>query len=399
MIRGGRFAFGRDGSRLPCMSARKIAEWHAEGLIDAATRDRLTAYEADHARPLLLWAVWGIGALAIGLGVVSVVAANWEEIPGLLRLSVHFAALAGLLAALFLREERLDEASPWAVEALVFVIAALGLTFFGHLGQVYQTAAPLWRPLALWLVLFAPLLLLAGRSWPSAGAVLGGMVWCAWEYAGASADAGSADDVAFTMWLALVIALPVLAAPIAAAMRARSPREEFWVTLEQLALTYAVAGACFATAIAGIGAVEEDNSGAKLAGVLTCALVSLAAGAGVAAVRRGVSGRMTGAILAGAGAAMVLAYMADDLNVAAALVFFALWAGIAAAALAAQWRGVFQLAVGAIALRLVVLSFELAADLLTSGFGLIVAGALILGVGWASVRVSRRFAPAKGGGE
>ena len=146
-----------------------------------------------------------------------------------------------------------------------------------------------------------------GRSWPSAGAVLGGMVWCAWEYAGASADAGSADDVAFTMWLALVIALPVLAAPIAAAMRARSPREEFWVTLEQLALTYAVAGACFATAIAGIGAVEEDNSGAKLAGVLTCALVALAAGAGVAAVRRGVSGRMTGAILAGAGAAMVLA--------------------------------------------------------------------------------------------
>ena len=65
------------------MSARKIAEWHEAGLIDAATRDRLAAYEAAHARPLVLWAVWGIGALAIGLGVVSVVAANWEDIPGL----------------------------------------------------------------------------------------------------------------------------------------------------------------------------------------------------------------------------------------------------------------------------------------------------------------------------
>jgi hypothetical protein len=49
--------------------------------------------------------------------------------------------------------------------------------------------------------------------------------------------------------------------------------------------------------------------------------------------------------------------------------------------------------VGVIALRLVILSFELAADLLTSGFGLILAGVMILGVAWAAVRVSRRFAP------
>ena len=55
------------------MSARKIALWHDAGLIDAATRDRLLAYEAAHARPLALWAVFGIGALAIGLGLVSVI--------------------------------------------------------------------------------------------------------------------------------------------------------------------------------------------------------------------------------------------------------------------------------------------------------------------------------------
>jgi uncharacterized membrane protein len=379
------------------MSARKIAEWHEAGLIDAATRDSLAAYEAEHARPLLLWAVWGIGALAIGLGVVSVVAANWEEITGLVRLGVHFAAVAGLLAALLLREKRMEAASPWAVEALLFVAAALGLTFFGHLGQVYQTAAPLWQPLAIWLALFAPLLLLTGRSWPSAFTVLGGMVWCAWEYAGANADAANGSKVLWSMWLALVVALPVLIAPLAAAMRSRTAREDFWVALEQLALAYAVAGASFACAMASIGGFEADPEAIKLAAVLTCGALGLAAGAGVAAVRPGVSGRMTGAILAGAGAAMVLAYAVDDVNVAAALVFFALWAGIAAAALAAQWRGVFQLAVGAIALRLVILSFELAADLLMSGFGLILSGVLILGIGWAALRVSRRFAPAKGG--
>ena len=136
------------------MSARKIAIWHEAGLIDAGTRDRLLAYETDHARPLALWAVFGIGALAIGLGLVSVVAANWEDIPGQLRLAVHLALIAGMLAALFWREARLAAASPWAVEALLFITAALGLTFFGHLGQVYQTSSPLWQPLAIWLALW-----------------------------------------------------------------------------------------------------------------------------------------------------------------------------------------------------------------------------------------------------
>ena len=129
------------------MSARKIAKWHEAGVIDAATRDRLLAYEAGHARPLALWAVWGIGALAIGLGFVSVVAANWEEIPGLLRLTVHLALIAGLLALLFLREERLAAKSPWAVEALAFITAALGLTFPFNI----VLGVPLYLELARWL--------------------------------------------------------------------------------------------------------------------------------------------------------------------------------------------------------------------------------------------------------
>jgi hypothetical protein len=53
----------------------------------------------------------------------------------------------------------------------------------------------------------------------------------------------------------------------------------------------------------------------------------------------------------------------------------------------------FQLAVAVVALRLIILSFELASDLLTSGFGLILAGLLILGVAWGALKVSRTFAP------
>ena len=377
------------------MSARKIDQWHEAGLIDAAARDRLLAYETEHARPLVLWAVFGIGALAIGLGLVSVIAANWEDIPGLVRLSVHFALIAGLLAALFLREQRLAERSPWAVEALVFVTAALGLTFFGHLGQVYQTSSPLWQPLAVWLALFAPLVLLMGRSWPTALAVVGGMVWTVWEYATAMTGYGAVRDpgLGWLMWLAFVIACPVAIAPLAAALRARSERRDFWRRLEQLALAYAVAGASFACTIASANAFGDTALLREWASMAVSGAVLVIAGLGVMLAQPTDSGRMAGAIIAGTGGVPGLAYACNNLTVPAALLFMALWAGIAAAALAAQWRGVFQLAVGVIALRLIILSFELAGDLLTSGFGLILSGVMILGVAWVAVRVSKRFAP------
>jgi uncharacterized membrane protein len=378
------------------MSARKIAEWHEAGLIDAGTRDRLIAYEADHARPLLLWAVFGIGALAIGLGFVSVVAANWEDIPGLVRLAIHLALIAGLLTVLFWREERLAEKSPWAVEALVFTIAALGLTFFGHLGQVYQTSSPLWQPLGAWLVLFAPMLLLTGRSWPTALAVMGGTVWCAWEYADAMTGYRISDlGTAWSFWLGTAITLPVVLALVGGWARARSLRPDFWRRMEQLALAYAAALASAACAYASLGVF--GNEGPLFTGMATLASGGVAVLTGLALVtaRPGISGRMAGAIIAGAGLVLPLAWGADDLTVPSALLFFILWAGIAAAALAAHWRGVFQLAVGVIALRLIILSFELAGDLLMSGFGLILSGVMILGVAWGAVRVSKTFAPVK----
>lgn len=376
------------------MSARRIAHWHEAGIIDAATRDRLLAYEEAHARPLLLWAVWGIGALAIGLGFVSVVAANWEDIPGLVRLGVHLALIAGLVGLVFFREDRLAEGSPWSVEALVFVTAALGLTFFGHLGQVYQTSSPLWQPLAVWLALFAPLLLLTGRSWPTALAVVGGAVWTAWEYASAMTGNGVPRNpgTIWLAWLGAAVALPVTLALAGGWMRARSRRPDFWRRIEQLALTYAVALASLACAVASGGGFGDSS---LLAGTpsLACGVVIALAGIAHFAVRPGVSGQMAAAIITGAGITIAAAEWANDRIVPAALLFFVLWAGIAAAALRAHWRGVFQLAVGVIAFRLVILSFELAADLLTSGFGLILSGLMILGVAWMAVRVSKRFAP------
>lgn len=380
------------------MSARKIEIWHNAGLIDEETRNSLLAYEDHHRRPLALWAVFGIGALAIGLGLISVVAANWEEVPGEVRLTLHLVLLGGALGALFAREERLEASYPWALEALVAIAAILGLTFFGHLGQVYQTSSPLWVPLSMWLVLFGPALLMAGRGWLSASLMIGAAIYAAWEYANAAygSFAGLREVRADTpdVWIAAVTGAPVLFAPLAAFARRRSTRTDFWRRLEQLALAYAVVGASIMAALASIDAFQGMDTGPLGVAVLGVhAVIGVVAGGLMALARPGLPGAMAGAIMAGAGVTVLLARSASGVELAAAMVFMLLWLGIAAAALVAGWRALFQGAVAAIAVRLIILSFELASDLLLSGFGLIFAGLMTLGVAWAAYQVSREFAP------
>lgn len=380
------------------MIDRKLAAWQDAGLIDAQAAAAIAAFEEEHARPVALWAVIGIGALAVGLGVVSIVAANWDAIPGLVRLAVHFALMAALAGVLWRRRgEALLGRNPWTHEALLFVLAMLGLTFFGHLGQVYQTSSPLWQPMALWLALFAPLILLRGASWMTALLLSGVLVFACWDFANPTQPRfGFEPDERSSMVMGLATALPVLLVPLGAWLRTRSARPDFWRRLEQLGFAYALGCASLLAVAAGIDAFDRTNAGFLALGVqATQAAVGLAAAALALAARRGASGFAVGATVAGAALAVLAAHAVDGSQLGGALLFMALWVGVACAALRGGWRDVFQLGVGAVALRLVILSFELASDLLTSGFGLIVAGLLILGVAWLAVRVSRRLAPPK----
>lgn len=377
------------------MSTRKLRTWQDAGLINADTAAAIEAWEDENAKPLGLWAAIGIGALAIGLGVISIVAANWEDVPAQVRLGIHLALLAGLAGFVFWRGERLEAENPWALEATLFVFAMLGMTFFGHIGQVYQTTSPLWQPLTAWLAMFGPILLLRGQSWLTAALVMVATIYTAWAYVDAI-DPGWTHREHFPVALAsLVTAAPIMLAPLAAFLRDRSARAVFWKRLQQLALTYALGGASLTAIVAA--ATDFDDGLLSATAQAIWAGIGLLAGGLMVLARQTRAGQASGIITAGAGLTCFLASVVSGSSFGAGLVFMALWLGIAMAALRAGWRHVFQLAVAVIAIRLIVLSFELASDLLTSGFSLIFAGVMILAVAWVAVQVSREYAPPKEG--
>ena len=379
------------------MIERKLAAWQAAGLIDAETTARIKAWEGENARPLALWAVIGIGVLTIGLGLVSVVAANWDAIPGVVRLALHFVLMAVVAGVLWWRGDKWTSANPWVGEALLFVLGMLGLTFFGHLGQVYQSSSPLWQPLSVWLLLFTPLILVRGQSWLTAVLLAFVAIYACIDFTtgGASWLNGGGSNVVRPNWAyGLALGLPGLLAPVGAWLRANSDREDFARRLEQLGFTYVLFAASVLLAFATINELgRQVEGGLSWESQMVQAMVGLIAAALVGMWRRTESGRSSAFVIAIASIALVVAHAVAGTMLGAALMFLLLWTGVAAAALKGGWRGAFQLAVAMVALRLIVLSFELGGDLLTSGAGLIMSGVLILGIAFAAVRISRRYAP------
>lgn len=95
--------------------SRKLDRWIQSGLLTEEQRRRILEFE-DETRNSARWLVWSVaatGGLAIAAGVVSLIAANWDEIPAGVKL---FAGVA-LLAATAVAALRLDDrAEGWIAE-------------------------------------------------------------------------------------------------------------------------------------------------------------------------------------------------------------------------------------------------------------------------------------------
>ena len=135
--------------------------WQRAGLIDDDLARRIVAWEATHRRPVVLWAIAGMGALAVSLGVMAIVGANWEDIPAWLKLAVDLGLNAALAIAVFVfwRQDRL-----WLREISALLLFGTVLSGIALIGQVYQLQSAPWRALVLWMALCTPFLALTART-------------------------------------------------------------------------------------------------------------------------------------------------------------------------------------------------------------------------------------------
>ncbi len=370
----------------------KIDAWLAAEIIDDDTAARIRGFEDAPKRPLMLWAIIGIGALTILLGIISLVAANWDVISAEARLTIHLIAFVAMAAFYYWRSRSAKgEDDYYFNDAGLVILGALGLSFPPHLGQAYQLDGPIWPIMMVWLIAFSPLMLLRGRGWPVA------LGWMAALFAliisFMTEKSEISDDhynILFGVHDALLIALPVIAGYAASWLNTRSDRDWFWPRLEQLGLVWQLVVASLLTL--ATNEVARDNGSLQylmipltvLFILLPLPLINLADGK---------EGKGAFAVAGACGIALLVASIGLPGTILPALLFIALWVAIAFASLIPGWRALFQVAVAVVALRVIVLSFELSDDLFSSGLGLVLSGFIMLGVAWLAIRVGRKYAP------
>lgn len=140
---------------------RQLDRWQQAGLIDAATAGAIRAHERNHGTPTLAWAVAGFGALAIGLGLVAIAAANWRDLGETVRLAIVFGVLAALFgAAAWSALRRRDIAREIAAGILFAAVLAAIVLVSG----IDRPRGDVWPILALWIALGTPLAAAFARS-------------------------------------------------------------------------------------------------------------------------------------------------------------------------------------------------------------------------------------------
>ena len=374
-----------------------LKRWRDAGLIDDSAVARIGVWEAQHRRPIWLWALSGMGALAIGLGVVAVVAANWEGIPAAAKLAVDLL-LTGLCAVFVFVAWQRDRAWPREIGALLLfglVIGGIAL-----IGQVYQLQSDPWQALVTWLALCTPFLALVaftrlvGALWLAAAV----LTWFSADEPFERLIMPLASGSASGHFFHLLIYLPACLMIVVAVVRRRwPPAEDQGDLLLKLALA-GLAGAVSTTVVAIDSRLASVVAPVEIwLGAVATLLAAAALWFGGGAQQRRPAIALLGVSFVVWAAALLLARAWNAEGKATfetlfGLLFIVYWAALGWLAARSSQRVLFGLVFTVIGLRLLILYFEAIGGLTATGLGLIGGGVLCLALTWVGWRLTRRLA-------
>ncbi len=143
---------------------KRLKDWRRQQLIDSDTLQRILAYESGRGHDGWQWRTLLIlGLSIIGIGTVSLIAANWASIPDAIKLGANFLLLALVAAGIYLNWN--DGGHAW-VEALIVLFQVLCLASIGLIAQIYHLSGKPWLALGYWTMMTLPITLFA-RAQPA----------------------------------------------------------------------------------------------------------------------------------------------------------------------------------------------------------------------------------------
>lgn len=128
-----------------------LRQWVDNNLITSAQAQGILVFEGQKGRTH--WAQFGflgLGATAIGIGIISIIAANWMQIPDAIKLFVDFLVLC-LLAFGIVRANNRHAIFTFEVLLVLFALTCMGSV--GLISQVFHLSGKLQNAAFFWSVI------------------------------------------------------------------------------------------------------------------------------------------------------------------------------------------------------------------------------------------------------
>ena len=163
---------------------KKLINWQEKGLISAEQCKNILQYEnVQHSNSWVFVGFMILGAVVVGIGVISIIAANWMDIPPWIKLSVDFSGLILLGLGIFKSYANRTNNIWYETFLISFLLWCLGS--IGLISQIYHTGGTWYQALLLWSIITIPITLYA-RSYFTAflwvSLFLFGLIWTVIEY-------------------------------------------------------------------------------------------------------------------------------------------------------------------------------------------------------------------------
>lgn len=135
--------------------SKKITQWQNAGLISAEQGRKINVWEQQNNKPYLFYGLIALSLFCIGLGIISVIAANWDTIPAVIKLGSALLLLSGCACLTYMAY--LKQKQAW-FDGSIFLFALSVLGVIGLTAQVYQLQPDGYTAYLLWSTLIFPLL-------------------------------------------------------------------------------------------------------------------------------------------------------------------------------------------------------------------------------------------------
>lgn len=362
----------------------RIDAWVAAGLITSEQAVGITAFEA--ARPKKSWALLSVmllGSFVLAVGIVSLIAANWQFIGGTTKLAVDGAllvALAGLMVRFY------DDKNSLIFQITHFIFIGAILASIGLVSQVYHQGGYPYEALSLWLIIITPVALFT-RNAAIPHLYAGSLLTTAISFMEAFGPFGDMEEGYLT---ALVIVTPFAFGALAQLVSVLKGPALFASALRRWFILTLVVAAAFTDLFLterqfyrGLYTPEMQNTALIAATALFGFSLTLS------------WSKRDRIVLGVSGAVLLLAYFlligGREDEVVGALVSLAIGSGISLLCVLRARGRLFNAMVVLLGARFLIVYFQVFGSLAMTGVGLVISGILIMGAAFVGFKYQKRL--------